>query len=307
MIKLFTHTDLDGIGCAVLARLAFGKDVDISYCDYDNIDSSVKEFIDSETEFDMCIITDISVNEGTAKSIDERFDNFYLLDHHPTALGLNKYPWYSVTIEYEDKELGTIKTSGTEMFYHWLIENDYLKDSDTLRRFAELVRNYDTWRWSGLGEDGVICKQVNDLLDLYGRDDFIHWCISEIRGEIFPLLSAKDEVVLKIKQDEIDRYIEEKNKTMFTSPMCGKVCGFVFADRFISELGNRLCEMHPEIDFVAMIDIDGYTVSYRTVKDDIDLGKDVAKLFGGGGHPKSAGSKFDQSIKLDVVGKIFGK
>ena len=75
----------------------------------------------------------------------------------------------------------------------------------------------------------LFCKQVNDLLYLYGRDDFIHWCISEIRGEIFPLLSAKDEVVLKIKQDEIDRYIKEKNETMFTSPMCGKVCGFVFA------------------------------------------------------------------------------
>lgn len=307
MVKLFTHTDLDGIGCAVLAKLAFGKDVDISYCDYDNIDSSVKEFIDSETKFDMCIITDIRVNEDTAKIIDDRFDNFYLLDHHPTALGLNKYLWCSATIEYEDKELGVIKTSGTEMFYYWLIENGYLKDSDTLRRFAELVRDYDTWRWSELGEDGVICKQVNDLLYLYGRDDFIHWCISEIHDEVFPRLYAKDEVVLKIKQDEIDRYIEEKNETMFTSPMCGKVCGFVFADRFVSELGNRLCKMHPEIDFVTMIDIDGCTVSYRTVKEDIDLGKDVASLFGGGGHPKAAGSEFSQSIKLKVIEEIFGQ
>lgn len=212
-----------------------------------------------------------------------------------------------MTIEYEDKELGAIKTSGTEMFYYWLIENGYLKDSDTLRRFAELVRDYDTWRWSELGEDGVICKQVNDLLYLYGRDDFIHWCISEIHDEVFPRLYAKDEVVLKIKQDEIDRYIEEKNETMFTSPMCGKVCGFVFADRFVSELGNRLCKMHPEIDFVAMIDIDGCTVSYRTVKEDIDLGKDVASLFGGGGHPKAAGSEFSQSIKLKVIEEIFGQ
>lgn len=46
MFKLFSHTDLDGIGCGILAKLAFGKDVDISYCDYDNIDSSVRKFID---------------------------------------------------------------------------------------------------------------------------------------------------------------------------------------------------------------------------------------------------------------------
>ena len=49
------------------------------------------EFINSGTEFDMCIITDIRVNEDTAKIIDDRFNNFYLLDHHSTALYLNKY------------------------------------------------------------------------------------------------------------------------------------------------------------------------------------------------------------------------
>lgn len=305
MVKLFSHTDLDGIGCGILAKLAFGNDVDISYCDYDNIDSSVMEFINNGTEFDMCIITDIRVNEDTAKIIDDRFDNFYLLDHHPTSLGLNKYDWCDVVIE----DSKGIKTSGTMLFYHWLGMNDCLSEelenNKALERFAELVRDYDTWRWSELGEDGVICKQVNDLLYLYGRDDFIHWCISEIHDEIFPRLYAKDEVVLKIKQDEIDRYIEEKNETMFISPMCGKVCGFVFADRFVSELGNRLCKMHPEIDFVAMIDIDSCTVSYRTVKEDIDLGKDVASLFGGGGHPKAAGSEFSQSIKLKVIEEIF--
>ena len=37
MIKLFTHTDLDGVGCAILAKLAFGEEVDISYCNYDDI------------------------------------------------------------------------------------------------------------------------------------------------------------------------------------------------------------------------------------------------------------------------------
>ena len=307
MVRLFSHSDLDGIGCGILAQLAFGKDnVDISYCDYDNIDSSVKEYLETEQNNTVPIyITDIRVNEETAGLLNKR-GNVQLLDHHPTALGLNKYFWCDVTIEYEDTKLGVIKTSGTEMFYYWLVENDHLKSTETLKRFAELVRDYDTWRWSTLGDDGIICKQVNDLLYLYGRDDFIRWCISEIHDEVFPRLYAKDEVVLKIKQDEIDRYIEEKDKTMFTSAMCGKVCGFVFADRYVSELGNRLCKMHPEIDYVAMIDIDGCTVSYRTVKEDIDLGKDVASLFGGGGHPKAAGSEFSQEIKLKVVENIFG-
>ena len=248
----------------------------------------------------MCIITDIRLDEETAKIVNDKFNNFYLLDHHPTALGLNKYNWCTVAIENNG-----IKTSGTEMFYYWLVNNGYLKASDTLKKISDLVRNYDTWRWAELGNEGVICKKINDLLYLYGRDDFIHWCISEIHDQVFPRLYAKDEVVLKIKQSEIDRYIEEKNKNMFTISLCSKRCGVVFADRFVSELGNKLCKLHPEIDFVAMIDIDNCAVSYRTIKDDIDLGKDIAEVFGGGGHPKAAGSKFNQEIQLRIIKEIF--
>lgn len=305
MIKLFTHTDLDGVGCAILAKLAFGKEVDIEYCDYNNVNEKVREYLYTRDDsLSYIYITDISVNEEIAKLLDER-GGVYLLDHHPTALELNKYSWCKVILE----DLNGLKTSGTKMFYRWLSMNgcisEDLENNKSLDRFVELVRDYDTWRWSTLGEDGFICKQVNDLLYLYGRDKFIKWCISEIHDNVFPRLYDADELVLKIKQNEIDEYIKEKNEKIITSPMCGHVCGFVFAEKYFSELGNKLCQMHPEIDFIAMINIDG-TVSYRTVKENIDLGKDVAKLFGGGGHPKAAGSQFSEGIKLKVIENIFG-
>ena len=66
MIKLFTHTDLDGVGCAILAKLAF-KDVDISYCNYDNINEEVKNFITDKNDIDMCFITDVSIEEEIAE------------------------------------------------------------------------------------------------------------------------------------------------------------------------------------------------------------------------------------------------
>ena len=147
---------------------------------------------------------------------------------------------------------------------------------------------------------------MNDLLYLYGREKFIDWCLYEINENgSFPYLSDSDELILNIKQREIDDYIEEKNEQLFISPMCGKVCGFVFAEKYISELGNRLCKMHPEIDFVVMIDMASQTVSYRAVKDNIDLGNDVAKLFGGGGHPKAAGSEFSKEVLFKTIENIF--
>lgn len=49
-IKLFTHTDLDGVGCAVLAYLAFGyENVDVEFCSYDNVNQKVLKFIMSRS------------------------------------------------------------------------------------------------------------------------------------------------------------------------------------------------------------------------------------------------------------------
>ena len=51
MIKLFTHTDLDGVGCAILAKLTFGAEaVDIEYCNYDDINTKVEEYFNSDSE-----------------------------------------------------------------------------------------------------------------------------------------------------------------------------------------------------------------------------------------------------------------
>lgn len=303
MVKLFTHTDLDGIGCAILAKLAFDTDVDITFCNYDDIDTMVSDFIQTELmPEDMCHITDISVTDEIAKDIDENSNQFYLLDHHPTALGLNKYNWCTVKIE---DECTNLKTCGTEMYYKWLVDGGYLKDNSQLRELVSIIRDYDTWRWVTIGENGIICKQINDLLYLYGRERFINWCISRISDKRFPLLTSSDKLLLEIKQKEIDDYIDKKDKTIFTTTLCGYTCGFVFAERFFSELGNKLCLRHPELDFVAMVDMDG-TVSYRSVKNNIDVGKDIAKVYGGGGHAKAAGSQFSNETKKKILEEIFG-
>ena len=93
MIKLFTHRDLDGIGCAVLAQLTFGKNVDITYCNYDEVDVLVREYISKmDKGHDTCFITDISIKDDLASEIDREYkNNFKLFDHHKTALELNKY------------------------------------------------------------------------------------------------------------------------------------------------------------------------------------------------------------------------
>lgn len=80
--------------------------------------------------------------------------------------------------------------------------------------------------------------------------------------------------------------------------------GLVFADRYVSELGNKLCEMNPGLEYVAIVNISTGQVSYRTTSDDINLGTEIAHAYGGGGHPKAAGSTFDINTAIQKISEI---
>lgn len=316
-IKVFSHTDTDGVGCAILAYLAFGRDnVDVEYCNYNDVDGIIREFYlcDNPEDYDAIYITDISVDEEVASEIDELVaagQKWRLFDHHATVLWLNEYEWCTVMVGHH---YSGIKTSGTELFSMHLFENEQFDHYDAytianIGFFVDIVRDYDTWRWKELGEEGVVCKQVNDLFHIYGREKFIEWAINQIQGidhisplQTFPFFSVTDEALLEQKQREIDIYVESKDKQLVEKiDQFGHTYGVVFADRFISELGNQLSELHPELDYIAMIDISHGIVSYRTTSEVIDLGGEIAHSHGGGGHRKAAGSQFDISVVRDLV------
>lgn len=298
MVKLFTHTDLDGVGCAILTKLAF-TNVEIEYCGYDTIDKKVRDYIKKkDSDYVFVLITDISVNNETAKLLDIR-KNVQLIDHHRTALDLNKYSWCNVSVLNENG----IKTSGTELLYNYLKANNRLQQIDA-DRFVEVITNYDNWEWTKMGAKGLISKQVNDLYNIYSRDKFITWCVSQLHDEVFPRFYAADTFLLQAKQTEIEKYVKRKNKQLIKTDFNCKKCGIVFADKYISELGNDLCELNSDIDFVCIINLGEKKVSYRTCREDIDV-SEIAKLFDGGGHKQASGSTFTEELQLKVVEIIF--
>lgn len=317
--KLFTHTDLDGVGCAILAYLAFGREnVDVEYCNYNDVNEKVSDFLIYGTpgEYKNIFITDISVSEELAKMSNKYTvdDLWHLFDHHNTAEFLNRFNWCQVHeyAYYPDK---VVKTSGTELFcdYLWPHEwsNKYTPEMRTeIVNFVQIVRDYDTWRWTELGEKGIVCKQVNDLFYIYGRDKFIEWTLNHFHNRIsplhkFPYFNETDKLLLDNKQKDIDRYVEEKDLSLIqVEDKDHRWFGLVFADRYISELGNRLCEMNPELEYVAIVNISTGQVSYRTISDDINLGTEIAHAYGGGCHPKAAGSTFDINTVIQKISEI---
>lgn len=316
-IKLFTHNDLDGVSCGVLAKLAFGDNADISYCNYDKINGEVSQFLNEGQYqlFDRVFITDISVDEFVANKINELYEegklNIKLIDHHSTAEWLNKYEWATVNPLQEIKrnDAGNVyvsefeKSSGTSMFYKYLLDKKMLKSNDSIYTFVELVRQYDTWEWETKYKNEN-AKQLNDLLYILGRERFIKDYLEVLVDDTFYGFSKSEKLLLELEKEKIDRYIKSKAKQLEVCKIAGYDAGVVFAEQYQSQLGNELSKLNPNLDFIAMINMGNKTVSYRTQKDDIHLGE-IAKLFGGGGHAKAAGSQFDEYVHEAVIGEIF--
>ena len=309
MIKLFTHNDLDGLACILLAQLAYGKDeVDFETCRYEDINEKLVLYLEEKQyeNFEHCFITDISMKEETAAFINEQLRTnsipITLIDHHISAIALNAYPWCHVTIEDEK----CIKCSGTSLFYDTLTAIEVPQKekllSPLVTTFVEKVRRYDTWDWQAL--EDVLAKQLNDLFFILGKERFLDYWLLRLEEDQDEFgFDETQKLLLELRQNEIDQYIESRNEELIEKEIAGYKAGIVFANRFQSELGNQLALLHPELDFIAMINVGG-GVSCRTIKENVNLAE-IAALFDGGGHAKAAGLPVKDDIRDLVINQIF--
>ncbi len=146
MYKLLSHNDLDGVGCGILAKLAFGQDVKVRYNSISSLNKEIEFFLENDSPDTFLFITDLSPSEENEKRLNDyfkEFKNIQLLDHHKTAMHLNDYEWGMVLVEDEEGNL----TSATSLFYEFLVSQNLLEPTDSISEFVELVRQYDTWEW----------------------------------------------------------------------------------------------------------------------------------------------------------------
>ncbi|ARC58998.1 oligoribonuclease NrnB [Bacillus licheniformis] len=100
MYHLYTHNDLDGVGCGILAKVAFGERVEVRYNSVTGLDMQVGRFLErtkgKEKQHEGLFITDLSVHQENEERLDQYAEaggKVKLIDHHKTALHLNERPW----------------------------------------------------------------------------------------------------------------------------------------------------------------------------------------------------------------------
>nr|WP_263326182.1 oligoribonuclease [Neobacillus sp. Marseille-Q6967] len=301
MIKLFTDIDLDGLGCGVIAKIAFGEEANVSYCSYRNLNQRVESFIEHNDQ-DQIYITDLAVNPEVEKKLADRYKkgkNVRMIDHHITAMHFNEHEWGFVKPEYENGK----KTCATSLFYDDLVENGLMEKNPALEEFIDLVRQYDTWEWEET--NNVDAKRLNDLFYIMNREKFEEEMLKRLTTDIETFsLNEMENTLLDIEENKIERYIHSKSRQIVQTFIDDYCVGIVHAEQYLSELGNALNKIYPHLDMIALLNMSGKKMGFRTIHDDVNVAE-YARSFGGGGHPKASGCDMTSTAFEKFVVNVF--
>jgi oligoribonuclease NrnB/cAMP/cGMP phosphodiesterase (DHH superfamily) len=301
MYKLLSHNDLDGVGCGILAKLAFGKQVKVRYNSVSGLDREVEWFLENNDQDTFLFITDLSVSEDNEKRLDAFFQaggKVQLLDHHKTALHFNNYKWGHVVVEDDEGKL----TSATSLLYEYLVTHQLMEPSDAVAEFVELVRQYDTWEWEK--NDNQHAQRLNALFFLVPIEEFEEKMISRLQASEHFHFDEFEKKILDMEENKIERYIRRKRRELVQTQAGDHFAGVVYAESYHSELGNELGKDCPHLDYIAILNIGGKRVGFRTIHDHIDV-SEVAGQFGGGGHAKASGCSLTNEAYQQFVVDTF--
>lgn len=317
---LFTHTDLDGAGCAVVFnafRLKYdyqpdvecqiiycnnGVDTDIKIIDY----ISAEDFNKDNTEI---FIADLGPSEYVFIILKDISANVKVFDHHITNTWAKKY--------FDDAIVTTEgNCCGASLLYDHLctIAPGFKNHNLLIDHFVDTVRSYDTYEWKKT--NNIEARRLNALFKLLGMSNFVdeftirmatpfpyvenHYGVELIRKAHEPFVKN----TIRIEEELIDSIVPEK---VITNTIKGYKCAIKYLDdnTNVSELGNQFLTRYPEYDVFIGIYLNSKIVSYRSKE--IDCANEFAVPMGGGGHKFASGNKLSDEDLQKVTDTILQK
>ena len=309
-VLLFTHkSDIDGMGNAILAKLAF-KNVEYVLCETFNLQDEINKYYQNGRiyNFDIIFVTDLWLEEPTLSKVanDEKLKNkFYVFDHHKSALegNFNKYSFTTIRIS-DDKGL----CSGTSLFYEYLVNNGLIDfNNKTIKEFSELTRKYDTWEWKTKYNDEMPHK-LTLLFDSVGCEGYIQLMFEKLNNSVDESFrfNELERMLINNKINQVQEKLTNYAKKVYYANVLGLKAGIVFIDyEYRNDLAEYFRQNNYDMDFAMLIALDYGTISYRNIKDDVNV-RLIAEAMGGKGHDKAASSPIDENQKNELI-KILTK
>ena len=326
---LFSHkSDVDGMGEVILSLIAFGS---IDYILCKNVKELEEVFLEvyannTFDQYDIIYITDLSLTRETIEMVmnDANIGNkIFLFDHHETALknGLNDFSNCKVRIE---DNRG--KSCATQIFYEYLLENNYISRTNIVDEFVEMVRREDTYEWKKLND--IKSHELAILFNQVGCSQFI----SQMHRKLIEGIQSNkntfefdnfERELIQQKKEEINEKVKGFIKKISikdinlsdTEVAKVGVCFIVYeyrnevADFIRYNSSANYNDINPEvfdIDVVAMVAVENNQISLRSTKDD-DFARKIAEMYGGGGHDQAAAIPIKNELFERLINDIFDK
>ena len=307
---IFSHeSDIDGLGCIVLGKLAF-KDIDyVLVPNIDKLEQVFRKYIDSNDfdKYKKIYVTDLALYNPslTLVSNSPLKNKVLIFDHHQRAIDdkMNKFDFTTII---EEDEQG--KKCGTQLFYEYLIKENYIKETIAIKEFVELTRLEDTWEWKKAGNTGKKAHDLAILFNALGIEKYISTMQLKLLDNPKTFEFSKEELsLIQEKKNEYNELLKEimTNAEYFLDENDNKF-GAVFADyeyrnelaEYIQNNGNK--ENIKYFIVMAMNKGQFGQKSYRSIDKDFDV-NEVAVLHGGGGHKGAASVNITEEQKAKVL------
>lgn len=309
-VLLFTHkSDIDGMGNVVLAKLAFDN-VNYVLSETFNLQNEISKFYEDGSiyNYDMIFVTDLWLEEPTLTKVakDKKLQGkFFVFDHHKSALegNFNKYDFTTIRIS-DEKGL----CSGTSLFYEYLIENGFLlKEEILIKEFSELTRKYDNWEWKTKYNDETP-HELTLLFDSVECDGYIKLMIEKLqeKSSEFKFNELEKLLIANKRQQVLEKLKNYASKVVYKEVM-GLKAGIVFIDyEYRNDLAEYFRKQNLDMDFAMLIALDYGTISYRNIKDNINV-RLIAEAMGGKGHDKASSSPISEEQKKNLIKVLIRK
>ncbi|MDD2518498.1 MAG: hypothetical protein PHI05_00590 [Bacilli bacterium] len=279
--------DIDGMGAVCLANAVF-KDIDVILVEVSELKDALE--LVKDKNYSTVFITDLPIRQDSINLINnnetlkERIVHF---DHHSSELSNNDYSFINVvTIK------NGINTCGTSLFYDYLktVHKTPLLDKDYTKEFVELVRSYDTYDWKK--EKNIAARDLTTLFTVVGHKEFIDkYSYELLTNENHFNFYKNDRFLIDAKDKEVENYINLCDEKLIRINLYGNDIGVSISENYRSEVGNYLSEKYKdELKFILIVNFMRNSFSFRTVRDDVNLGEFAKRITPlAGGQEKAAG------------------
>ncbi len=226
---LFSHNDLDGYGCNVVARaflLGYTDDLVEANCDYQNLEFEIRHRMpEIEKDHDLVIVSDVSWKKDSTDITDFLSSlpegHLVVADHHKTSEWIGEAICRATVVTVEGERCGCEILKDILKGMRFFINDAIYAE---LTKFTSIVSGWDLWKWADLPE-ALSTTSIGNLMAMAAPQlsSWFEWCIltgKDFVGIVDRHLCESDQPLMACLEDEyrfseFKKYLKSVRDTLY--------------------------------------------------------------------------------------------